>query len=65
VTDLERIKEFYDWLVAKYELEESEDIAKREGGNVNQRLTVGEKDEWFWTVYLFRDGKLINWYVTE
>lgn len=65
LTDLEKIKQFYNWLGAKYEIEESEDIKNVEGGDCNLRLTVGEDGAWYWAVYLFKDEKLVNWYLTE
>lgn len=65
MTDLERVKEYYDWLKEEYVLEESDDIAKREGADVNQRLIVGRKGDWYWAYYIFKDGKLVNRYLTE
>jgi hypothetical protein len=60
MTDLERVKEFYDWLKAKYEIETSVI-----GDGYNQTLTVGEKGDWCWSFYFFKDGKLVNWYMSE
>lgn len=65
MTDLERIKQFHDWLGDKYEFEESDDFEKRENISCNQRLTVGEANGWYWTYYFFQDGKLVNHYLSE
>lgn len=63
MTDLERVKAFYDWIKAKYEIEEPN--AGREGVDCNLCLCVGEKGDHYWAVYLFKDEKLVHWYLTE
>lgn len=59
MTDFQRVKSFYDFLNAKYEIQSTEEQG------ADKSFVVGEKDDWYWTVYLFKGEKLIHWYVTE
>jgi hypothetical protein len=72
VSDLERVKEFYDWLKEPYELVNNHEDEQFYGGyaesshkDFNQKLYVGTKGDWYWHVYLFQDGELYTHYLTE
>lgn len=54
--DLERVKQFYDWLEEPYTLEEKDGVTTME---------IGSKGGWYWTYFTFEDGKLANYYLSE
>lgn len=61
MSDLERIQQFHDWLNDKYELQNE----LKESHNFNQRLIVGHEDAWYWIYYMFKDGKLVEHWISE
>lgn len=60
MTDLERIKQYHDWLGDKYEI-----VNNIEDKEWNQTLIVGQKGDWYWIFYMFKDGKLIQHWLSE
>lgn len=60
MSDLEKVKQYHQWLGDEFVLE-------KEGNNpeFDQVLTVGEKGDWYWITYMFKDDKLVKHWLSE
>lgn len=54
MTDLEKMKKLYDGFGIAYEIEEKAERTE---------LVIGE--DWYWTIFQFKNGKYLSYLLTE
>jgi len=64
MSDLERMKNLYDDLGVAYRVSIWKDEDKGLGIECKE-LTLGTDGGWYWTVFQFKDGKYVDYYITE